>query len=181
MIKEIENGIINALTAAAQVEGSALKDLDIERCPEDFDVNSMKSAIGAVWIHYSGTDSSDMSGAGGGIQDDIFYFDVNVLVRNLRPGVHAQITDSGNAYEVIPAIRNRLTGMKPADGFKPMYMKKSELVSVTSGIWQYAMRFATKGRYYYEEEEQPAVNSKKITFQGANRTIIVEKEEAENG
>ena len=181
MIRLIEDNILNALMAESQKAGSPLAVMQIERCPEDFNLRMVTSSYGAVWIHFGGIDSSEMRGAGGGIQDDIHYFDVYVITRSLRPGTDAAVTDEGTAYVIMPEIRKTLSGFRPAPGFKPMYMKKSELVGKTEEYWQYAMRFATKGRYYYEEHETPLGISRKMTFQGTNRTIIVEKEEAENG
>jgi len=172
-IKTIENQLVNVLNAAKDLEGEVLAPMLIEACPEDFERRDLLSSVGSVWVHFSGKNSQDPEGFST-VQEQSYSFDVHVFTRNLRPGYHATKGDEdGNAYDVMDTIESVLSGYVAATGLKPMYHKESKLVQSRDGVWQYGMRFITKGMFFKPATDTVLGISTKITFESTGRTFTI--------
>lgn len=177
-IKQIEDATIAALKAESFKDSSPLKIMQIERCPEDMKLRLMSSAVGAIWVHFSGLGSSKPKNIGGSMQDDSYSFDINILTRSLRDSQDSDL-DSGSAYSVMPKIREVLTGLAPVLGFTQMWLKTAKLIGVVDGVWQYGMRFQTDGKYFYEKTDPVYADSTQIEFESPDRTVTIPPVEEE--
>lgn len=178
MIEKIETAILNALEADAQSEGSALAKIKVERCPEDAATRLMSTAAGSAWIHFAGIKAGDPQGVYSAVQDDVALFDLDIIMRNLRTGRKAIVTDRAGAYDVISRVRFVLTGLKPVLSAKPMYMTNCELTDAGSGFWHYTMRFAVRVPYFAEHEEAEPAIATQVTWQHRNgKQFTIPKEE----
>ena len=179
MIEKIETKILEVLKADAEKEGSPLKTVTIERCPEDASSRLMSSIVGSVWIHFAGLKPSDPNGVLSATQDDELYFDLDIVMRNLRSGRDAMVADEVGAYDVMSRVRNDLTGFKPVLAAKPMCMTNCELTDAGQGFWSYTERFAVKVPYFAEKEEPVFPVAKKVTWQNVpnHRRFSIPKEE----
>lgn len=179
MIETIETAILEALRADAKREGSALEKIQIERCPEDASTRLMDSSTGSVWVHFAGIKTSEPKQVFSVVQDDILYYDLDIIMRNLRAPRHAVTTGVG-AYDVIDRVRQVISGLIPIKPAKPVYMVNCELTDAGRGFWYYTARFAVRVPYAESvKKEEPVWGvSKKITFQDG-RTVIVESKENE--
>lgn len=180
MIEAIETAILEALKTDAQVTGSALEKIQIERCPEDASTRLMDSSTGSVWVHFAGIKTSDPKQVFSVVQNDILYYDLDIIMRNLRATRYAVVTDVG-AYDVIDRVRQVITGLIPVKAAKPIYMTNCELTEAGRGFWYYTARYAVEIPYMESVKKTPQAwgIAKKITFQDG-RTVIVETTEEEN-
>lgn len=181
MIENIETKILETLEADSKKAKSPLEKIKIERCPEDAASRMMNAATGSVWIHFAGVKPSDPNGIYSAVQEDVLYFDIDIIMRNLRTGNTAIVTDRAGAYDVIDRVRAVLTGFKPALKAKPMWMTNCELTEAGRGFWYYTARFAVRVPYTAaagREDETVYGIAREITFHDG-RTVIV-KSEKEN-
>ena len=181
MIETIETAILNALTADKAVTGSPLAKIQIERCPEDASARLMSSSVGSVWIHFAGIKTAEPKQVYSVVQDDLLYYDLDIIMRNLRAGRDAIVTDSAGAYDVMSRVRAVLSGLIPVTQAKPMYMTNCELTDAGQGFWYYTARFAVNVPYMETIKKEPYKVwgvAKEITFQDG-RTVVVEAPQEE--
>lgn len=125
-IREIENSIIeNLKTAFPEVLVQGFPDK-----PSEF---ILLHPIGALLVHYQGSNYTNSEALGCVVQDNKKEFAITIVTRNLR--------FNQGAYEYIDKVKSLLTGFQPDECSKLM-PTKDYFISENSGIWQYGINFS---------------------------------------
>lgn len=124
-IRNIENTIIEKL----KLEFPEMKVEGFPDKPQDF---ILLHPIGALLVHYQGSNYTTSDSLGCITQENKKEFSITVVTRNLR--------NNNGAYEYLDKVKQVLTGFK-IDECSQLYPTKDNFISENSGIWQYAVNF----------------------------------------
>lgn len=124
-IREIENSIIEKLK-------SSFSELLIQGFPDKPAEFILLHPIGALLIHYQGSNYTSTNALNFITQENKKEFSITVVTRNLR--------SNKGAYEFIDGIKSVLTGFSP-DGCSKLSPSKDFFISEKGGIWQYGVNF----------------------------------------
>lgn len=125
-IRAIENSIIDKLKInfpEVLVEGFPDK-------PSEF---ILLHSIGALLVHYQGSNYSNSESLGCIVQDNKKEFSITIVTRNLRA--------NQGAYEYLDKVKAVLTGFQ-VDECTKLMPTKDFFISENGGIWQYGINFA---------------------------------------
>ena len=124
-IRDIENSIIERLkTSFPEVLVQGFPDKPVEFI--------LLHPIGALLVHYQGSNYTSTNALGFISQDNKKEFSITVVTRNLR--------FNAGAYEYIDKVKAVLTGFEP-DGCSKLSASKDFFISENGGIWQYGINF----------------------------------------
>lgn len=124
-IRQIENSIIDKLKAdfpEVLVEGFPDK-------PSEF---ILLHSIGALLVHYQGSNYSNSQSLGYIVQDNKKEFSITIVTRNLRA--------NQGAYEYLDKVKAALSGFQ-VDECTKLMPTKDFFISENGGIWQYGINF----------------------------------------
>lgn len=124
-IRTIENTIIQKLK-------TEFPELYVEGFPDKPEEFILLHPIGALLVHYQGSNFSTSEAFGCITQENKKEFSITIVTRNLR--------SNNGAYEYLDKVKEVLTGFKP-DECSQLYPTKDGFVSEKGGIWQYAINF----------------------------------------
>lgn len=124
-IREIENSIIEKLK-------TSFPEVLVQGFPDKPSEFILLHPIGALLIHYQGSNYTSTNALGFVSQDNKKEFSITVVTRNLR--------SNKGAYEFIDGIKSVLTGFSP-DGCSKLSPSKDFFISEKAGIWQYGVNF----------------------------------------
>ncbi len=124
-IREIENNIISKLK-------DEFPEIHVEGFPDKPSEFILLHSIGALLVHYQGSNYSDSKAFGCVFQENKKEFSITVVTRNLR--------GNNGAYEYIDKIKQLLTGYQ-IDECSYLMPSKDNFISENGGIWQYAINF----------------------------------------
>lgn len=125
-IKEIEDGIISKLK-------SEIPNFLIEGFPDKPSEFILIHPIGAILVHYQGSNYSTSRSLNFINQENKKEFSITIITRDLR--------SNNGAYELMDKVKEVLTGFKIA-GCEKLIPTKDGFISEKNGIWQYAINFA---------------------------------------
>lgn len=124
-IRDIENSIISQLK-------TSFPELLVQGFPDKPAEFILLHPIGALLVHYQGSNYTSTNALGFVSQENKKEFSVTVVTRNLR--------FNEGAYEFIDRIKAVLTGFEP-DGCSKLMPSKDFFISENKGIWQYGVNF----------------------------------------
>lgn len=124
-IREIENALIEKLK-------SSFPEVLVQGFPDKPAEFILLHPIGALLIHYQGSNYTSTNALGFISQENKKEFSVTVVTRNLR--------FNEGAYEFIDRIKAVLTGFEP-DSCSKLIPTKDFFISENKGIWQYGVNF----------------------------------------
>lgn len=124
-IREIENSIIEKLKIT-------FPEVLVQGFPDKPSEFILLHPIGALLVHYQGSNYTNSQSLGFVVQDNKKEFSVTVVTRNLR--------FNQGAYEYIDSVKSVLTGFQP-DECSQLMPTKDFFISENSGIWQYGVNF----------------------------------------
>ncbi len=124
-IREIENSIIERLK-------TIFPEVLVQGFPDKPSEFILLHPIGALLVHYQGSNYTNSESLGCIVQDNKKEFSITVVTRNLR--------FNQGAYEYIDNVKSVLTGFQPDECSKLM-PTKDFFISENSGIWQYGVNF----------------------------------------
>lgn len=124
-IRDIENSIISQLK-------TSFPELLVQGFPDEPAEFILLHPIGALLVHYQGSNYTSTNALGFVSQENKKEFSVTVVTRNLR--------FNEGAYEFIDRIKAVLTGFEP-DGCSKLMPSKDFFISENKGIWQYGVNF----------------------------------------
>lgn len=125
-IREIENSIIDKLK-------TEFPELLVEGFPDKPSEFILLHQIGALLIHYQGSNFSNSDSLGYVFQTNKKEFSITLVTRNLH--------SNNGAYEYLDKVRMVLTGFQPDECSKLMPVKDF-FISENKGIWQYGINFS---------------------------------------
>lgn len=125
-IREIENSIIERLK-------TVFPEVLVEGFPDKPSEFILLHPIGALLVHYQGSNYTNSEALGCIVQDNKKEFAITVVTRNLR--------FNQGAYEYIDNVKSALTGFQP-DECSKLIPTKDYFISENSGIWQYGVNFS---------------------------------------
>lgn len=124
-IRDIENNIISKLK-------EEFPELHVEGFPDKPSEFILLHALGALLVHYQGSNYAPTNSIGCITQENKKEFSITVVTRNLR--------SNNGAYEYIDKVKDVLTGYK-IDECSLLMPTKDNFISENGGIWQYAINF----------------------------------------
>lgn len=124
-IREIENNIIEKLK-------DTFPNILVQGFPDKPSEFLLLHSIGALLVHYQGSNYSNSDALGFISQENKKEFAITIVTRNLR-------TNDG-AYEYIDKVKSVLTGFEPK-GCSKLMPSKDYFISENNGIWQYGVNF----------------------------------------
>lgn len=124
-IREIENSIITKLK-------TEFPEILVEGFPDKPSEFILLHPIGALLIHYQGSNYSTTNALGFISQENKKGFSITVVTRNLR--------SNQGAYEYIDKVKEVLTGYQINECSKLMPIRDN-FISENGGIWQYGIDF----------------------------------------
>ncbi len=127
-IKEIENSIIEQLK-------TNFPEILVQGFPDKPSEFILLHPIGALLVHYQGSNYTNTEALGFVTQENKKEFAVTVVTRNLR-------THNG-AYEYIDKVKTALSGFS-IDECYSLLPTKDYFISENKGIWQYGINFTLK-------------------------------------
>lgn len=124
-IRAIENQIIAKLK-------SSFTELLVQGFPEKPSEFILLHAIGAILVHYQGSNYTSSSALAFISQENKKEFSITIVTRYLR--------ENNGAYEYLDKVKSILTGFK-IEGCSQLYPTKDFFISENGGIWQYGINF----------------------------------------
>ena len=124
-IREIENNIIEKLK-------DTFPNILVQGFPDKPSEFLLLHSIGALLVHYQGSNYSNSDALGFISQENKKEFSITVVTRNLR-------TNDG-AYTYLDKVKSVLTGFEP-EGCSKLMPSKDFFISENNGIWQYGINF----------------------------------------
>lgn len=124
-IREIENSIIERLKAS-------FPEVLVQGFPDKPSEFTFLHPVGALLVHYQGSNYTNSSALGYVSQDNKKEFSITIVTRNLR--------ENQGSYEYLDKIKATLTGFQPDECSKLM-PTKDFFISENRGIWQYGINF----------------------------------------
>lgn len=125
-IREIENSIIEQLK-------KSFPEVLVEGFPDKPSEFILLHPIGALLVHYQGSNYTNSSALAYVNQENKKEFSITIVTRFLR---HNQ-----GAYEYLDKVKSVLTGFEPK-GCSKLLPIKDFFISEKSGIWQYGINFS---------------------------------------
>ena len=125
-IRNVENAIIEKLKLS-------FPEILVEGFPDKPSEFILLHQIGALLVHYQGSNYTNSNALGIISQENKKEFAITVVTRNLRA--------NQGAYEYIDNVKAVLTGFQPDECSKLMPLK-DYFISENSGIWQYGINFS---------------------------------------
>lgn len=124
-IREIENSIIEKLK-------TSFPEVLVQGFPEKPSEFILLHPIGALLVHYQGSNYTNSESLGYIVQNNKKEFAITVVTRNLR--------NNQGAYEFIDNVKAVLSGFQP-DECSQLMPTKDYFISENGGIWQYGVNF----------------------------------------
>lgn len=124
-IREIENSIIEKLK-------TSFPEVLVQGFPEKPSEFILLHPIGALLVHYQGSNYTNSESLGCIVQNNKKEFAITVVTRNLR--------NNQGAYEFIDNVKSVLSGFQP-DECSQLMPTKDYFISENGGIWQYGVNF----------------------------------------
>ncbi len=124
--RDIENSIIEQLKIS-------FPEVLVQGFPDKPSEFILLHPVGALLVHYQGSNYTNSSALGFISQDNKKEFAITVVTRNLR--------FNDGAYEYIDNVKSVLTGFQP-DGCSMLMPVKDYFISENGGIWQYGINFS---------------------------------------
>jgi len=124
-IRAIENQIIAKLK-------NSFPELLVQGFPEKPSEFILLHAIGAILVHYQGSNYTSSNALTFITQENKKEFSITIVTRYLR--------ENNGAYEYLDKVKNLLTGFK-IEGCSQLYPTKDFFISENGGIWQYGINF----------------------------------------
>ncbi|MBO6181512.1 hypothetical protein J6O86_07490 [bacterium] len=127
-IREIENSIIELLK-------TSFPEVLVQGFPDKPSEFILLHSIGALLVHYQGSNYTNTEALGFVTQENKKEFSVTIVTRNLRSNY--------GAYEYIDKVKAALSGF-PIDECTSILPTKDFFISENKGIWQYGINFTLK-------------------------------------
>lgn len=124
-IRAIENSIINKLK-------TDFPEVLVEGFPEKPSEFILLHSIGALLVHYQGSNYTNSKSLGYIVQDNKKEFSITIVTRNLRA--------NQGAYEYLDKVKSVLSGFQ-VDECSKLMPTKDYFISENGGIWQYGINF----------------------------------------
>ncbi len=124
-IREIEDSIITKLK-------TDFPEVLVQGFPDKPSEFILLHSIGALLVHYQGSNYPNSESIGCIVQDNKKEFSITIVTRNLRA--------NKGAYEYLDKVKVALTGFQP-DGCSKLMPTKDFFISENGGIWQYGINF----------------------------------------
>lgn len=124
-IREIENSIIEKLK-------TSFTEVLVQGFPEKPSEFILLHPIGALLVHYQGSNYTNSESLGCIVQNNKKEFAITIVTRNLR--------NNQGAYEFIDNVKSILSGFQP-DECSQLMPTKDYFISENGGIWQYGVNF----------------------------------------
>lgn len=124
-IREIENSIIERLK-------TEFPEVLVQGFPDKPSEFILLHSIGALLVHYQGSNYTNSEALGCIVQDNKKEFSITIVTRNLRA--------NKGAYEYLDKVKAVLTGFQ-IDECSTLMPTKDFFISENSGIWQYGVNF----------------------------------------
>lgn len=124
-IREIENSIITKLK-------NDFPEVLVEGFPEKPSEFILLHAVGALLVHYQGSNYTNSKSLGYIVQDNKKEFSITIVTRNLRA--------NQGAYEYLDKVKSALSGFQ-VDECTKLMPTKDFFISENGGIWQYGINF----------------------------------------
>lgn len=124
-IREIENSIITKLK-------NDFPEVLVEGFPEKPSEFILLHAVGALLVHYQGSNYTNSKSLGYIVQDNKKEFSITIVTRNLRA--------NQGAYEYLDKVKAALSGFQ-VDECTKLMPTKDFFISENGGIWQYGINF----------------------------------------
>lgn len=124
-IRQIEDSIIEKLK-------KEFPEVKVEGFPDKPSEFILLHPIGALLVHYQGSNYTSSQSLGFITQDNKKEFSITIITRNLR--------SNNGAYEYLDKVKSVLTGFK-IDECSQLMPTKDNFISENGGIWQYALNF----------------------------------------
>ncbi len=124
-IRAIENSIIDKLK-------THFPEVLVEGFPDKPSEFILLHPIGALLVHYQGSNYSNSAALGYIVQDNKKEFSITIVTRNLRA--------NQGAYEYLDKVKSILTGFQ-VDECTKLMPTKDFFISENGGIWQYGINF----------------------------------------
>jgi hypothetical protein len=124
-IRQIENSIIDKLK-------TEFHEVLVEGFPDKPSEFILLHSIGALLVHYQGSNYSNSAALGYIVQDNKKEFSITIVTRNLRA--------NQGAYEYLDKVKSILTGFQ-VDECTKLMPTKDFFISENGGIWQYGINF----------------------------------------
>jgi len=157
VLEQVEQDLVSLVAAA-------VPDLRAEAFPDEPERYKLRHGQGAVLVVYRGSRYESPIGAGPIVQRRQLEWEINIVVRNLRG--HA------NAYDALEQVRLAVTGFRP-DGCGPCWITRDGFVSQGNGIWQYALRVATRKLAVERLPDEEHAFVTQVTLEGPHGTTEV--------
>ena len=125
-IRDIENSIIEKLK-------QSFPEVLVQGFPDKPSEFILLHPIGALLVHYQGSNYTNSFALGFINQDNKKEFSITVVTRYLR--------QNQGAYEYLDKVKAVLTGFEP-DGCSKLIPIKDFFISEKGGIWQYGINFS---------------------------------------
>lgn len=124
-IRQIENTIIEKLK-------QDFPEVLVEGFPDKPSEFILLHPVGALLVHYHGSNYSETNAIGFITQENKKEFAITVVTRNLR--------FNDGAYEYLDKVKYSLSGFQPEECTK-LSPTKDYFISENGGIWQYGINF----------------------------------------
>lgn len=124
-IREIEDSIIAKLK-------TEFPEVLVQGFPDKPSEFILLHSIGALLVHYQGSNYSNSEALGCIVQDNKKEFSITIVTRNLRA--------NQGAYEYLDKVKVVLTGFQ-IDECTKLMPTKDFFISENGGIWQYGINF----------------------------------------
>lgn len=124
-IREIEDSIIAKLK-------TDFPEVLVQGFPDKPSEFILLHSIGALLVHYQGSNYSNSEALGCIVQDNKKEFSITIVTRNLRA--------NQGAYEYLDKVKAVLTGIQ-VDECSKLMPTKDFFISENGGIWQYGINF----------------------------------------
>ena len=125
-IRDIENSIIEKLKIK-------FPEVLVQGFPDKPSEFILLHPIGALLVHYQGSNYTNSNALGFISQDNKKEFSITIDTRNLR--------ENQGSYEYLDKVKSILTGFEP-DGCSKLMPTKDFFISENKGIWQYGINFS---------------------------------------
>ena len=125
-IRDIENSIIEKLKLE-------FPEVLVQSFPDKPSEFILLHPIGALLVHYQGSNYSNSNTLGYISQENKKEFSITIVTRNLR--------ENQGSYEYLDKVKNILTGFQP-DECSRLMPTKDFFISENKGIWQYGINFS---------------------------------------
>ena len=127
-IKDIENSIIEQLKLK-------FPEILVQGFPDKPSEFNLLHSLGAILIHYQGSNYTSTKALGYITQENKKEFAVTIITRDLR--------SNNGAYEYIDKVKSALSGFQ-IDECSSLIPIKDYFISENKGIWQYGINFTLK-------------------------------------